>query len=34
MFGYSYESDNTVWWMLGGSVILGAYMGYNKESND
>lgn len=33
MYGYYYEADNTFWWMLGGSVIIGAYFGYNK-SND
>ena len=32
MFGYSYEeNDNYFWWMLAGSFIYGAYIGYNNE---
>lgn len=34
IFGYYYEDRTNFWWMLGGSVILGAYLGYNRESND
>jgi len=34
IFGYAYESnDNIFWWVLAGSFIYGAYMGYNG-SND
>ena len=34
MFGYYYEGDdNTFWWMLAGSCIYGAYMGYNKDND-
>lgn len=34
VFGYYYEDSTNFWWMLGGSVILGGYLGYNKENND
>ena len=34
MFGYYYEgNDNTFWWMLAGSFIYGAYMGYNNDND-
>ena len=34
MFGYYYEGDdNTFWWMLAGSFIYGAYMGYNNDND-
>ncbi len=34
--GYYYESDgeSTFWFMLLGSAVAGAYLGYNKEDND
>lgn len=34
IYGYSYEDGGRFWFMLIGSVILGAYIGYNKHSDD
>lgn len=35
MFGYYYEGgDNTFWFMLVGSFIYGAYMGYNNDNDE
>lgn len=35
IFGYYYEDGgNTFWWMLIGSVVLGAWMGYNDGSEN
>lgn len=34
MFGYYYEGgDDTFWWMLAGSFVYGAYMGYNNGND-
>ena len=35
IFGYFYvDGGNTFWWMLIGSVVLGAWMGYNDGSEN
>lgn len=35
MYGYSYEKDGNTWFwiLLIGSVVLGAYMGYNNDDD-
>lgn len=34
MYGYYLEGDeNTIWFMLGGGLIYGAYMGYNNDND-
>lgn len=33
--GYAYEDEGyTFWWMLGGSFIIGLFLGSNRENND